>query len=93
MSAERGRMVPAMTPGANPVGALADRMAAFDGADVPALSARLRADPEQADAAVRRAARLSGAPPGARLILVIDQFEEVFTVAAASPCGRCRRAD
>ncbi|WP_343950275.1 ATP-binding protein, partial [Nonomuraea longicatena] len=72
-----------MTPTANPVGTLAAHLAAFEGADGPALRARLRADPEQAWPAVRRAARLSGAPPGARLVLVIDQFEEVFTVADA----------
>ncbi|MEQ4722684.1 AAA family ATPase [Nonomuraea sp. B19D2] len=73
-----------ITPTADPVGELARLLAAFDASSDTALSAALRADPEQAaQAAVRHVVRASGAPPGARLVLVVDQFEEVFTLAGA----------
>ncbi|BCB91618.1 nSTAND1 domain-containing NTPase [Phytohabitans suffuscus] len=65
-----------LTPGKAPVEELAARLPGVE-PDV------LRADPSAVLPAVRRA--LSGRPDGARLLLVVDQFEEVFTLCPDEP--------
>ena len=71
-----------LTPGAHPLAALADRLAGSAGQRPDDLRTRLAHDPaELADVAhevSRRHARGTGAA-GRRLVLVVDQFEEVFT--------------
>ncbi len=95
-----------LTPGAWPLAALAARLKRLDPAPPddrpPALDA-LRADPRTLRDRARRA--LAGRPPDERLVWVVDQGEEVFTLcrdererarfldtllgAAADPDGRC----
>lgn len=78
-----------MTPGAEPVRELAVQLAALVGADPDELTATLRAQPSLC----RDLARQIGCPENgggdlhpedsghrARLVLVVDQFEEVFTL-------------
>jgi WD40 repeat protein/class 3 adenylate cyclase/energy-coupling factor transporter ATP-binding protein EcfA2 len=67
-----------LAPGPDPVRALAERLGPhLPGADPTALAARLQAGP---DALAQVAAEaLAGRPDTARLLLVVDQFEEVFT--------------
>ncbi len=98
--------VEVLTPGAWPLAALATRLERLDPAplgDQPPLLDALRADP----CALRDRARrvLAGRPPDERLVWVVDQGEEVFTLcrdererarfldnllaAAADPDGRC----
>ena len=74
-----------VTPGAEPLQELAAALARAGGSATGALLAELEADPQAAGLAVRRAAGALGAE---RLVLVVDQFEEVFTL-----CGdeRVRR--
>ncbi|MFI6480881.1 AAA family ATPase [Nonomuraea sp. NPDC050663] len=64
-------------PGARPVAELADRLAALTGGPAAEIAATLREDP---GAAARYAARAGAGdrPP----VLVVDQFEEVFTECA-----------
>ena len=67
-----------LAPGAEPLAALAERLAPLlPGADPAALVARLDAGPGSLDQLAAEA--LAGRPPEARLLLVVDQFEEVFT--------------
>ena len=67
-----------LAPGADPLGALAERLAPLlPGADPAALAARLAAGPDALDQVAAEA--LAGRPETARLLLVVDQFEEVFT--------------
>ena len=77
-----------MTPGSDPLTELATRLAAVSGGDTAAILVQL-ADPGQAHLAVGQAAasaiRRTGAQPPAdgrpvRLVLLVDQFEEVFTL-------------
>jgi WD40 repeat protein len=82
------RMV--MTPTGDPLSELAARLAALSGSDAAAIRRGLAADPGQAHVMIGRAveadtARRTGARPPAndrpgRLVLVVDQFEEVFTL-------------
>jgi len=79
-----------MTPTGDPLTELATRLAALSGDDAAAIRRGLAADPEQANVAVARAVladagrRAAGGPGAAglpgRLVLVVDQFEEVFTL-------------
>lgn len=98
--------VEVLTPGAWPLAALAARLERLDPAPPddrpPALDA-LRADPCALRDRARRA--LAGRPPDERLVWVVDQGEEVFTLcrdererarfldtllgAVADPDGRC----
>jgi WD40 repeat protein/class 3 adenylate cyclase/energy-coupling factor transporter ATP-binding protein EcfA2 len=67
-----------LAPGPDPLRALADRLAPhLPGADPAALAARLQAGPDAL--ALVAAEALAGRPDTARLLLVVDQFEEVFT--------------
>ena len=77
-----------MTPGSDPLTELATRLAAVSGGDSAAIRRQI-ADPGQAHLAVGQAAasalRPTGAQPWAdgrpgRLVLLVDQFEEVFTL-------------
>jgi WD40 repeat protein len=72
-----------MTPSADPVGQLAARLAALLGATANAVADDLRADPGGAHQLVRQllasCAYENGVPP--RLVLVVDQLEELFTLA------------
>ncbi|AZK93855.1 MULTISPECIES: WD40 repeat domain-containing protein [Streptomyces] len=60
------------TPGARPLAECADRIGGETGTDPDELRTRLAADP----AALRRALGAAGRP----LTLIVDQFEEVFTL-------------
>ncbi|MFF3442661.1 NACHT and WD repeat domain-containing protein [Streptosporangium sp. NPDC002721] len=79
-----------MTPTADPLAELAVRLAAMSGADPLTTRERLAARPDQAPPVFRQAvlARTEPHPaPGGtgqeRLLLVVDQFEEIFTLASA----------
>ncbi|MEO7196600.1 MAG: AAA family ATPase, partial [Pseudonocardiaceae bacterium] len=71
-----------LTPGAHPIATLASRLAPMAGDTVDTLRARLAADPAQLSAVaqmvVSRHARGADAA-GRCLVLVVDQFEELFT--------------
>jgi WD40 repeat protein len=86
-----------MTPGRHPLLELAARIAALAGLPAGAVEADLRSDPGRITAAIRQVllthARrqaqcsgpgpaLAGTSPSARLVLIVDQFEELFTLCA-----------
>jgi WD40 repeat protein len=66
-----------MHPGASPVTTLAQRIGDLVEVDAEVVEAQLRADPAAFAATVRRSA---GSQEGGRLVLVVDQFEELFTL-------------
>lgn len=68
-----------LTPGTDPVSALAEQLAAVTGTPVDEVVAGLRGDPYKLVEYARRAAG------GAGLVVVVDQLEELFT--------ECRDAD
>jgi WD40 repeat protein len=67
-----------LTPGERPLEQLAMRLALLQGVSAGSVLDDLRTDPERVVLAARQA--LVDAPPDARLVLVIDQFEELFTL-------------
>jgi len=67
-----------MTPGKRPLAELAVRLGTIAGVPAGALLEDLTADPARAHLAIRQA--LAGAPRQAELLLVVDQFEEVFSI-------------
>ena len=78
-----------MTPTKDPLSELAARLAAVGGADALAVRDGLARHPDQAHLAVRSAMLAAAArdaePPAsgdgaARLVLIVDQFEQVFTL-------------
>ncbi|MEU6507829.1 caspase family protein [Streptomyces sp. NPDC046942] len=72
-----------LTPGEHPLDSLAGQLADPTGYSKAELTAELRADPTCSADLIRRALhRQNGGQevPGGRLLLVVDQFEEVFTV-------------
>ena len=74
-----------MTPGAHPLDALAAQAGWLTGAEPAALAAQLRQDPGQSAELFRvalRAKAAGGDITGARVVLIVDQFEEVFTLCA-----------
>ena len=91
-----------LAPGAHPLAALAARLRELPGSGSPS-AADLAADERGLDLAVARA--LDGRPDDARVLLVVDQLEEAFTLcqdegeraaylgnlmyAASIPGGRC----
>ena len=80
-----------MTPGGDPLTELAARLAAFGGGDAAAIRRGLAADPGRAHLAVGQAlladaARRAGHP--GRLVIVVDQFEEVFTLNPGGDAGQ-----
>jgi Novel STAND NTPase 1 len=66
------------TPTAHPLAALAAQIAELTGADSATLAEELTVNPQQAGAILR--GRLDGEDPGARVVVVVDQFEELFTL-------------
>jgi WD40 repeat protein len=68
-----------MTPGGDPLTELAGHLAALGGGDATAIRRGLAADPDRAQLVIGQA--VLGRRPG-RLVLVVDQFEEVFTLAS-----------
>lgn len=72
------------TPGSRPVHELADRLAKLTGGDPEQFETTLRADPRAcarlaAEAVTAVGGATADCPGGSRLVLVVDQFEEVFT--------------
>jgi DNA-binding SARP family transcriptional activator/WD40 repeat protein len=67
-------------PGALPMHALAAAFAPLVGEPISDVEARLKRDPGELDQMVRVA--LDGHETGERLVLAVDQFEEVFTACA-----------
>jgi ABC-type dipeptide/oligopeptide/nickel transport system ATPase subunit len=67
-----------MAPGSNPLAELAAQVALLLHQGPAALLHELETDRRALDLAVRQL--LVGANPTARLLLVIDQFEELFTI-------------
>ncbi len=65
-------------PGAHPLEECAARLAAVSGSSATALRQDLAADPRALHLTVLKA--LAERPAGAELLLVVDQFEEVFTL-------------
>lgn len=76
-----------LTPGEQPVTALASRIAALAGTSAESLRDDLRTEPAVLRAAVARA--LSGRPAGAELLLLVDQFEELFSACRDPLEGDC----
>ncbi|GAB3008178.1 hypothetical protein GCM10027184_77180 [Saccharothrix stipae] len=74
--ATSGRPAVVLTPGSRPVEELAVRIAAVTGKDATALAAEFAAYPENLHLRVRQA--LVGGDDD--LLIVVDQFEEVFTL-------------
>ena len=68
-----------MTPAGDPLTELAGHLASLGGGDAAAIRRELAADPDRAPLVIGQAVR--GRPAG-RLILMVDQFEEVFTLAS-----------
>ena len=60
-------------------------MAAYCGVDAAALLRDLETEPRSLDLAVRHA--VSAAPHGTRFALVVDQFEELFTLCEDDASG------
>ncbi|MBA8924375.1 WD40 repeat protein [Kutzneria viridogrisea] len=75
---ERGAPVLAFTPGARPLEECAVRLAALTGQSFGVLGAELAADPGNLHLVVRQF--LLEQRPEIDLVLVVDQFEEVFTL-------------
>ncbi|MEU6592204.1 helix-turn-helix domain-containing protein [Streptomyces sp. NPDC046881] len=75
-----------LTPTAHPVDELLERTAKVLGGDLDLTAARLGERPEALLAAVRTRADATPAgrrpPPPPRLVLLVDQFEELFTLCA-----------
>ena len=76
-----------MTPGPHPIEELAVRIPALEGLASVSLARDLREDPRALRVAVQRV--LLDAPDDARLLLVVDQFEEVFTLCQDEAERRC----
>ncbi|MEP7217008.1 MAG: AAA family ATPase, partial [Anaerolineaceae bacterium] len=67
-----------MTPGANPLAELASRLAALAGVSAASVVRDLEADSRTVDLTVRQA--LANRAAGSRVVIVADQFEELFTL-------------
>jgi chloramphenicol 3-O-phosphotransferase len=91
-----------MTPTKDPLTELAARLAAVGGADTLAVRDGLARQPEQAHLAVWSAVladapwhddkRLASDDGSARLVVIVDQFEQVFTLNAGLDGETTRRA-
>ncbi|MGW0194060.1 nSTAND1 domain-containing NTPase [Nonomuraea sp. NPDC003201] len=71
-----------MTPTADPLTELSVQLSALTGGDPAGVRSALDLDPGQAHLMVRQAALAAGST--GRVLLVVDQFEEVFTLAGAA---------
>ncbi|QUC58898.1 WD40 repeat domain-containing protein [Streptomyces sp. A2-16] len=103
-----GATVLVLTPGARPLEECAVRLGAMAGLAPGALYGELRDDPENLGRVVRQINARDDDTGDRELVLVVDQFEEVFTLcrdpaerdrfiealvlAASDPGGRCRVA-
>ncbi|MBV9143401.1 MAG: WD40 repeat domain-containing protein [Pseudonocardiales bacterium] len=67
-----------ITPTAQPLAALATEIAALTGADLVTLAEELAADPHQTEAVLRGLLRSEDSED--RVVVVVDQFEELFTL-------------
>lgn len=67
-----------IAPGAHPLNELAVRLSVLGGDRPGALLRDLEADHRVLDLTIRRA--LTGQPAGVKLLLVVDQFEEIFAL-------------
>ncbi|MGW6014818.1 caspase, EACC1-associated type [Streptomyces sp. NPDC055210] len=74
-----------LDPGEHPLEALVGRLADAGGAASVAVRNALTADPSGIDTVIRAVLRQRGQAGDARLVVIVDQFEEVFT--------RCRREE
>ena len=86
-----------MTPTKEPMTELAAHLAALGGTDARTLRDTLREDPEQARLAARQVVLASAArdqarpaPGDPRLVLIVDQFEQVFTLDPDGDADRQR---
>ncbi|HEV2783001.1 MAG TPA: hypothetical protein VGX25_26745 [Actinophytocola sp.] len=75
--ARRGDPVAVLTPGSHPVEECAVRLAPVLGVSPTVLGAELAADPGNLHLRIRQA--MADRPDDVDLVLVVDQFEEVFT--------------
>ncbi|WP_027346984.1 nSTAND1 domain-containing NTPase [Hamadaea tsunoensis] len=69
-----------MTPGEHPVRALSEQVAKLSGDDAEPVAEAYAADPAALDIAIRGA--LAAGPADTRALLIVDQFEEIFTLCA-----------
>ncbi|MEH1163927.1 helix-turn-helix domain-containing protein [Micromonospora sp. CPCC 205539] len=69
-----------MTPTDHPLRAMSEQVAKLSGRDVHLIGEDLTAEPAALDLAIRNA--LAAGPSDARVLLVVDQFEELFTLCA-----------
>jgi WD40 repeat protein len=69
-----------MTPTGHPLDALSEQLTKLSGRDVQLVREELATEPGALDIAIRGA--LAAGPPDARVLLVVDQFEELFTLCA-----------
>lgn len=67
-----------MNPGARPLSELATQLANLTGGNATQLLGDLESDPRALDLTARQL--VGDAAPGTRLLLVVDQFEELFTL-------------
>jgi len=74
------RPVVTFTPGVFPIEECALHLAAFSGGSAPALRREFAGDPTTVHLRVRQT--LADHPAGTELLLVVDQFEELFTLCA-----------
>ncbi|TWV46014.1 hypothetical protein FRZ03_15490 [Streptomyces misionensis] len=94
-----------VTPGAQPLASLARRLAPSAELSPDACAARLREEPQFLPELVRSALRAATGGedvPGGRLLVLVDQFEELFTLCPDEEerrafvnalCAACRSAD
>ncbi len=68
------------TPGASPLEEFAVHLSAFTGESAPGLHREFTDDPATVHLRIRQA--LADHPPETELVLVVDQFEELFTLCA-----------
>lgn len=76
-AAQRWRIM-LMTPSERPLDALSEQVAKLSGADIEQVREAYAQDPAALDIAVRAA--LARGPAQTRALLVVDQFEEIFTL-------------
>ncbi|MFD8493165.1 hypothetical protein [Amycolatopsis sp. NPDC059657] len=71
-----------LTPTTDPLWVLAANLAALTGGDVVATVEELATDPRRCVPMLTRALRGPSGDPDARVVVVVDQFEELFTLCA-----------
>jgi WD40 repeat protein len=79
LSGSAGWPLLVITPGAHPMASLAARLGPLAGTPPGDIAAACTADPGQCAELVRQAAAAGAANTDQRLVLIVDQFEEVFT--------------